>query len=201
MSTPKPCFLTSDRLKVSMCENLYKNQRVFGQLDCLRIFSCNMRSSHFQLMKPIADIEFINRYRIYLNRPETQRFQMINNTKLREVNILTSFPLRQWQVIVNGRLTIATCRLLGYDWLWVNKPNTNTILRQQNSVDFPLTSGKLARRNNFNVSCMLGYTAYIGAYVRMKVEEKEHKLCQLFNFIYFDRHYMREKCWLHPTFT
>ena len=26
MSTPKPCFLTSDRLKVSMCENLYKNQ-------------------------------------------------------------------------------------------------------------------------------------------------------------------------------
>ena len=34
------------------------------------------------------------RYRIYLNRTKTQRFQMINNTKLREVNVNTAyFPI------------------------------------------------------------------------------------------------------------
>ena len=69
------------------------------------------------------------RYRIYLNRAKT-RFQMINNTKLREVNILTSFPHRQWHVIVNGLLIIVTHRLLRCDWLQVNT-NTNTVTRQQ----------------------------------------------------------------------
>ena len=55
---------------------------------------------------------------------------MINNTKLREVNILTSFPFRQWHVIVNGLLIIVTHRLLRCDWLQVNA-NTNTVTRQQ----------------------------------------------------------------------